>query len=229
MDKSRAVGGRLRAGTALTVDEAGRRAVWLMGIDQTIDRRRGTDLQNIDLTPWGARALPMDPPTQWSPAFTAVVRRAVDRGIDVRWLVWSGRRGETLVRAYTAALDGELPSLAVMTEQLLPEDYQPPRGGITAQLSATWQADAVRLLVPAEVPLLWTPDMEYFWQLDNGCGSPGRSRKPVDVTAARTGSTTVIEPRWAGGKLHYMTDHDLERIGTWIDEHRALAGDGPRR
>ncbi|SHU66951.1 Uncharacterised protein [Mycobacteroides abscessus subsp. abscessus] len=213
----------------MTVDLGRRRPVWLIGVDQTIDRRRGADLQDIDLTPWGVRALPMDPPTQWSPAFTAVVRRAVDRGIDVRWLVWSGRRGETLVHAYSAALDGELPSLAVMTEKLLPEGYQPPRGGITAQPSATWQADAVRLLVPIRVPLLWTPDMEYFRQLDNGCGSPGRRRKPADVAAARTGSTTMIEPRWASGKLHYLTDRDLKRIGTWIDEQRTPAGEGFRR
>lgn len=193
--------------------------VWLIGVDQTIDRRRGADLQDADLTPWGIRQSPMDPPTLWSPAFAAAVRRAVEQGIEVRWLVWSGWRGEALVRAYTAALGGELPELVVMTEQLLPEDYEPTRGGITAQPSATWQADAVRLLLPTEVPLLWTPDMQYFWQLDNGCGAPGRGRKPADIAAARAGSTLVIEPRWASGKLHYMTDHDLQRIGTWIDEH----------
>lgn len=204
------------------------RPVWILGFDAVMSRfHSGASSSSSELGDLAHKAASRNlalAEQRWLPELYNQIAEAVRGGIDARWLVLS-RPGVAILRMIAEALPDDVPDIPILTELDIPAQYRLPLRGLAGtDIDPGWESEAVTALVPQDVPLFWIPSFQCACDWEYDCGSDRVDRTTKGVVQRRTGETTVITAKTSGGRITFMTDHDMETITRWVraNEQRAL-------
>lgn len=128
------------------------------------------------------------------------------------------------------ALHDVVPDIPILTELDMPAQYRLPLRGLAGtDIDPGWESEAVTALVPQDFPLLWIPSFQCACDWEHDCGSDRVDRTTKGVVQRRTGETTVITAKTSGGRITFMTDHDMETITRWVRANEQRTADSGSR
>lgn len=198
-----------------------RNPVWLLDFDGVVNALSRRPPKTVGYREWRSARVEMPSETRrsgkpvvypllWSPTVVSVITRAVDAGVDVRWL--------TTWREHTRMLPEiipGLPELPWIDESCLPPAVAATLDPAVGDLSVQWKIECAKATVGEDVPVLWTDDSILVGVFARRWA---RTRK--------RGLTTAFTPRPNLG----LIPRDLSVVADWVARHtghRLLEWDQP--